>query len=147
MAGWTCEWAASAPSSCLPVVSGLNGFVFNSMVNNAGIAPEIRGFRPIHETDDSIFDSIMAVNSRGVFLGCKYAARQMITQDPHPSGDRGWIINIASIAGLVGVPGAVSYNASKASVIQISRTVALDLAQWRIHCNAICPGCELPSAL
>ncbi|KAL9068820.1 MAG: hypothetical protein Q9161_005907 [Pseudevernia consocians] len=55
------------------------------MVNNAGIGLEARSFVPIHETSDSTFDTTMSVNSRGVFLGCKYAARQMITQDPYPS--------------------------------------------------------------
>ena len=113
------------------------------MVNNAGIALEARELRPIHETPDSTFDTTMSVNSRGVFLGCKYAAQQMITQNPYPSGDRGWIINIASVAGLVGLGGSVSYTASKGSVVQITRTVALDLAPWRIHCNVLCPGCEL----
>lgn len=113
------------------------------MVNNAGIGLEARDLRPIHETPDSHFDTTMSVNSRGVFLGCKYAAKQMVTQDTYPSGDRGWIINIGSVIGLVGLRGAVSYSASKASVVNITRTVALDLAQWRIHCNVLCPGCKL----
>ena len=68
----------------------------------------------------------MSVNSRGVFLGCKYAAWQMITQNPYPSGDRGWIINIASVAGLVGLIGSVSYSASKGSVVEMTPLVALD---------------------
>ena len=113
------------------------------MVNNAGIGIEAREPLPIHETPDSTFDTTMSVNSRGVFLGCKYAAQRMISQDPHPSGDRGWIINMASVAGLVGLTGCVSYSASKGSVVQMTRTVALDLAPWRIHCNALCPGCKL----
>ncbi len=117
------------------------------MVNNAGIATEIRNLLPIHETADSTYDTTMAINSRGVFLGCKYAAQQMITQDPHPSGDRGWIINMSSIAGLVGFGGGISYSASKGSVVNMTRTVALDLAPWRIHCNALCPGCDLRSIL
>lgn len=113
------------------------------MVNNAGIAIEAQEHLPIYETADSTFDNTMSVNSRGVFLGCKYAAQQMITQDPHPSGDRGWIINTASVAGLVGLSKSVAYAASKGSVVQMTRTVALDLAPWRIHCNALCPGCKL----
>lgn len=44
----------------------------------------------------------MGVNARSVFLGSKYAIKQMLNQEPHASGDRGWIINVASIAGLVG---------------------------------------------
>lgn len=113
------------------------------MVNNAGIAVEnALGAKAVHETDDETFDLTMRVNSRSVFLGCKYAGKQMIQQDPHPSGDRGWIINTASILGLVGFGGTVSYTASKGSVVQMTKTVALDYAPHRIHCNAICPGCE-----
>ena len=114
------------------------------MVNNAGISIEAAyGTKPIHETDDDTFDQTMRINSRGVFLGCKYAGQQMVKQDPHPSGDRGWIINTASVLGLVGFQGAVSYTAAKGSVVQMTRTVALDYAPHRIHCNALCPGCEL----
>ena len=47
--------------------------------------------------------SAQAVNTRGVFLGMKYAVTQMMKQDPLPSGERGWIINIASIGGQVGL--------------------------------------------
>ena len=117
------------------------------MVNNAGVCLEARAPRPIHETPDSTYDITMSVNSRGVFLGCKYAAQRMISQDPHPSGDRGWIINIASVAGLVGLKGSVSYTASKGSVVQMTRSVALDLAPSRIHCNVLCPGCKLGTTL
>ena len=117
------------------------------MVNNAGIGLEAHGPRPIHETPDSTFDATMAVNSRGVFLGCKYAAQRMVSQVPHPSGDRGWIINIASVAGLVGFTGSVSYTASKGSVVQMTKAAALDLAPSRIHCNALCPGSKLTTIL
>jgi len=44
----------------------------------------------------------MLVNAKSVFLGCKYVITQMLAQEPHESGDRGWIINISSIYGLVG---------------------------------------------
>lgn len=114
-----------------------------SMVNNAGIGLEaIRGAKPVNETDDDTFDQTMLVNARSVFLGCKYAGRQMLKQEVHPSGDRGWIINTASVIGLVGMAGSVTYSASKGAVVQMTRTVALDYAPHRIHCNAICPGCE-----
>lgn len=56
---------------------------------------------PIHETSESVWDTTMAVNVKSVFLGSKYAIRQMLQQEPHNSGHRGWIINIASIYGLV----------------------------------------------
>jgi NAD(P)-dependent dehydrogenase (short-subunit alcohol dehydrogenase family) len=72
------------------------------MVNNAGIAVEARDPQPIHTTTEETWDLTMRVNAKSVFLGCKYAITQMLAQEPHSSGDRGWIINISSIYGLVG---------------------------------------------
>ena len=57
----------------------------------------------IHEISEDEWDRVMGVNARSVFLGSKYAIMQMLKQQPHPNGDRGWIINIASIGGLVGI--------------------------------------------
>lgn len=74
------------------------------MVNNAGIALESRNPQPIHLTSESTWDTTLAVNAKSVFLGCKYATAQMLEQAPHESGDRGWIVNISSIKGLVGGP-------------------------------------------
>lgn len=72
-----------------------------SIVNNAGVVhpPEI-----IHETSEESWDTTMRINARSVFLGSKYAIAQMLRQDPHSSGDRGWIINTASISGVVATP-------------------------------------------
>jgi len=64
----------------------------------------------------------------------------MLKQVPHPSGDRGWIINISSILGWVGTDCMTSYCASKGAVINFSRAAALDCAQHRIHINCIGPG-------
>jgi NAD(P)-dependent dehydrogenase (short-subunit alcohol dehydrogenase family) len=73
------------------------------MVNNAGICIEAnRAPAMVHETSESDWDATMSVNAKSVFLGCKYASAQMLKQDLLPSGDRGWIINISSIYGLVG---------------------------------------------
>lgn len=74
---------------------------WHRLVNNAGIVPPRS---PLHETSKEVWDKIMAVNARGTFLASKYAICQMLKQEPHSSGDRGWIINIASVAGLVGCP-------------------------------------------
>jgi NAD(P)-dependent dehydrogenase (short-subunit alcohol dehydrogenase family) len=82
--------------------------LFGRFVNNAGIAIEIDSptpGQPIHLTPISVYDKTMSVNARGTFLGCKYAIAQMMKQDLHPSGERGWIINLSSIAGLVGFGG------------------------------------------
>ena len=48
------------------------------------------------------------LNTRGPFLGCKFACSQFLKQSPHPNGHRGWIVNVASVAGLVGAAGAGS---------------------------------------
>lgn len=73
------------------------------MVNNAGVSMESRGLpAKIHETSEETWDITMAVNSKSVFLGCKYSIAQMLKQEPHQSGDRGWVINLSSIFGLVG---------------------------------------------
>ena len=71
------------------------------MVNNAGISTETseHGPRPVWEFDEAAFQKSMDVNVRGVFLGLKYATKQMVTQEPGPSGDRGWVINVASVYG------------------------------------------------
>jgi NAD(P)-dependent dehydrogenase (short-subunit alcohol dehydrogenase family) len=57
-----------------------------------------------------VYDKTMSVNARGTFLGCKYAIAQMMKQDLHPSGDRGWIINLSSVAGLVGFGGCREFS-------------------------------------
>lgn len=82
------------------------------MVNNAGIAVESgsHGARPVWEFDEDAFDKTLDVNVKGVFYGIKFAARQMKDQPPHPNGDRGWIINLASVFGLGGGPGACNFS-------------------------------------
>ncbi|KAG2421916.1 hypothetical protein HFD88_005892 [Aspergillus terreus] len=110
------------------------------LVNNAGVALEARHPAKIHETDETVWDTTMRVNAKSVFLGCKYGVAQMLKQEPHSSGDRGWIINIASIFGLVAGLHNPSYCASKAAVSNLTRQVALEYAADRIHVNALCPG-------
>ncbi|KAI9810592.1 MAG: hypothetical protein M1827_006154 [Pycnora praestabilis] len=110
------------------------------IVNNAGISIESKKPAEIQDTADEVYDTTMLINSKSVFLGCKYAAQHMVKQEPHASGDRGWIINLGSIAGLIGLRQAPSYAASKGAVVQLTRQIAVDLAKYRIHCNAICPG-------
>lgn len=73
----------------------------SSLVNNAGISLEARWPATCHLTNEDVWDTTMRVNAKSVFLGCKYAIAQMLKQEPHPSGDRGWIINMSSIMGIV----------------------------------------------
>ena len=101
-------------------------------VANAGINIDI------HDLVDEPFDQyahVVNVNQHGVWWTCKEAARRMVEQ-----GEGGRIVAIASIAGLVGTPTGVAYNSSKGAVVQLVRTLALQLAPHRITVNAICPG-------
>lgn len=75
-----------------------------SLVNNAGISIEARLPAVLHLTDEATWDTTMRVNVKSVFLSCKYALAQMLSQEPHASGDRGWIINISSIMGMIAGP-------------------------------------------
>ncbi|KAF2458538.1 hypothetical protein BDY21DRAFT_283787 [Lineolata rhizophorae] len=114
------------------------------MANNAGISVEsthVRVLR-VHETSESDYDKTMAINAKSIFLGCKYAIQQMLKQEPLPNcnGDKGWIVNTASVQGYVGYLGTPSYCASKGAAVQLTKQVALDYGPDRIHCNALCPG-------
>lgn len=76
-------------------------------MNNAGVSLETqKGGLRIHETPEDRWDTTMAVNTRSVFLGCKFAIAQMLKQDLLPTGDRGWLINMSSVYGMVGCRGA-----------------------------------------
>jgi 3(or 17)beta-hydroxysteroid dehydrogenase len=110
------------------------------LVNNAGISGLEQGAR--HDPEHaSLADwrAVMAVNLDGVFLGCKHALRAMRR---HGSGS---IINISSRSGLVGVPAAAAYAASKAAVRNHTKSVALYAAEQglAVRCNSIHPGAIL----
>ena len=81
------------------------------------------------------FDRVLAVNLRGTFLGARAAARQMIAQ-----GKGGRIINASSAAGRRGGPLTSAYSASKAGVIALTQSLAVELAPHDITVNAYCPG-------
>ena len=72
-----------------------------SWVNNAGIAHEASKPKPIWEVTDENWEKTMAVNTTGVFYGLRAATAQMIKQEPNANGDRGWVVNLASVYGLV----------------------------------------------
>jgi NAD(P)-dependent dehydrogenase (short-subunit alcohol dehydrogenase family) len=103
------------------------------LYNNAGVMPEAD--HSVVDTDVDVWDQVMAVNVRGVFLGCKFAIPRMVTQGG------GSIINIASFVALVGcsVP-QDAYTASKGALLSLTRSLAVQFGPSGIRTNAICPG-------
>jgi NAD(P)-dependent dehydrogenase (short-subunit alcohol dehydrogenase family) len=113
------------------------------MVNNAGV---LKGRKTILEEAEEGYDFVMAVNTKGVWLCCKYAIAQMLKQDPLESDSRGKIVNIASNLALIGRHRANAYSASKAAVVHLTRNLAVMYGPERININAVCPGL-IPTAL
>lgn len=107
------------------------------LVNSAGVTS--RNAIPDTNNDEEIWDRVMEVNVKGIFIISKYVIEVMKTQK------QGSIINLASIMGVVGYPETLGtplnpYPPSKGAVIQLTKTLANHVAQYGIRVNAICPG-------
>jgi NAD(P)-dependent dehydrogenase (short-subunit alcohol dehydrogenase family) len=97
------------------------------LVNNAGLY----SIASLRETTLEEWDRVMAVNVTGVFLGMKHASAPMVKQR------RGSIVNISSVAGLMGAPGHTLYGASKGAVRLMTKDVALELAARQVRVNEL----------
>lgn len=121
--------AASVAATVDLAVSEFGGI--DIWVNNAGLFPSI----PLTEMSQEVWDQVMAVNLRGVFLGSREAARRMIA-----GGHGGVIVNVASTAAFKGVaPGLAAYVASKHGVRGVTKQMALELAPHGIRVLGVAP--------
>ncbi|MDN5940220.1 MAG: SDR family NAD(P)-dependent oxidoreductase, partial [Salinisphaera sp.] len=124
------QWEATVAAT-LDQLGGLD-----VLVNNAGV----EAMKFVTDTELADFRQVMDVNINGVFLGCKHAVRAMRPQGQ--AGQGGSIINLSSIAGLVGFPALHAYTASKGAVRVMTKSVAVECGRLNqgVRCNSIHPG-------
>jgi len=101
------------------------------IVNNAGVAVT----KPMVDMTEAEYDMVIDSNMKSVYFGSVAAAKKMIQQ-----GTGGRIINIASIGGLKGSKNLTTYGASKAGVINLTKSMAIEFGKYGITVNAVCPG-------
>ncbi len=103
------------------------------LYNNAGVMLSSDG--SVDTTDESVWDTTLAINVKGVAFGCKYGVPAMI------AGGGGSIINVASFVAWMGAATSqTAYTASKGAVLAMTREIAVEYARKGIRCNALCPG-------
>jgi len=131
--GYAVELDVSDESAIKDLVEGaVKKFVkLYIMANNAGMHIHTGN---VWETTEEQLDRIMAVNFKGIFWGCKYASKQMIKQK------HGTIANTGSFFGKVGHATSAAYGATKAAVHTMTQALALEVAEYNINVNALCPG-------
>ncbi len=122
----------SNAADCKHIVAQTLGWFgyLDVLVNCAGV---IFRNRTVEQTSEEEWDTTFDVNVKGIFLMSKYAL-------PALRKTKGGIVNVSSYVGLVGFAGASAYAASKAAILNLTRSMALDHAKEGIRVNAVCPG-------
>jgi NAD(P)-dependent dehydrogenase (short-subunit alcohol dehydrogenase family) len=109
--------------------------------NNASDASTAAADKDIVTLDMAVFDRLVAVNLKGVVMGCKHAIPHMLARGG------GSIVNTASVEGLMGRRVRAAYGASKAGVVLLTKSVAAQYGPRGIRCNAVAPGLVLTPAI
>jgi len=103
----------------------------DAFVNNAGVEGSVNS---IIDTEEKDLDFVLNVNVKGVYFGLKYVLPLMIAQK------EGSVVNTSSVAGFIGAVGMAPYIASKHAVLGITKTAAIEVGNYGIPVNAVCPG-------
>lgn len=121
-----------AVAAAIEAMGGVDG-----LFNNAGIA----GFGSVHESTPESWNKVWAVNVTGTFLVSRAALPHML------AAKRGAIVNVGSVAGMVGIPNMAAYCAAKGAVVNLSRQMAAQYAPLGIRVNCVCPGTIAETAM
>jgi len=105
------------------------------LVNNAAVRAGV----PLHQTEEALWDAVIAVNLKGAFLCARAAVRRMLEQ-PVVDEARGRIVNISSQHGMIAAPEDFAYGVSKSGLVYMTRQIAADYGRRGIVCNAVAPG-------
>jgi NAD(P)-dependent dehydrogenase (short-subunit alcohol dehydrogenase family) len=128
-----CDVARGADLEAAVAAAERHFGVLHVLFNNAGIFPAKDG-SPV-DTPDDVFDRVIAVNLKGVFLGCKYGIPALLR------AGGGSIINTASFVAVMGAATSqIAYTASKGGVLAMTREIAVEYARQGIRANSLCPG-------
>jgi len=122
--------ADSVETAFARIDSDKNSQRIDILINNAGIA----NIGTVETTSEADFDRVYSVNVKGIFLCSRAAVRRMLA-----SGG-GVILNLASIASLIGLTDRFAYSMSKGAVLTMTRSIAVDYVKRGIRCNCICPA-------